>query len=111
MLPNTMACTLTAVPQLVGDVVQAAVGDGARVLPGAEHGADRAPELLVGVLRERLAGLALDRRLVVVDRPRCQSSALELGVERVAVEVLVVVEDVLEHAVIDAEHDVGSTSG
>ena len=32
---------------------------------------------------------------------------VEVGVERVAVEVLVVVEDVLEHAVVDAEHDVG----
>ncbi len=57
MLPNTIACTLTAVPQLGGDVVQAAIGDGARVHPAAEHRADRAPELLLRVLRERLAGL------------------------------------------------------
>ena len=42
------------------DVVQAAIGDGALVHPRAEDGADRAPELLLRVLREGLAELALD---------------------------------------------------
>ena len=59
-----------------------------------------------GLLRERLAGLALDRLLVGVDDLEPVVGA-EIGVEREAVEVLVVVEDVLEHAVVHAEHDVG----
>ena len=37
------------------NVVQPAIGDGARVHPRAEHRADRAPQLLARVLRERLA--------------------------------------------------------
>ena len=37
----------------LGNVVQAAIGDGARVHPAREHRADRAPELLLRVLRER----------------------------------------------------------
>ncbi len=49
-----------------GDVVQPAIGDRALVHPGTEHRADRAPELFLGVLRERLAGLALDHVLVAL---------------------------------------------
>ena len=90
----------------VGDAVQAAIGLGAGVVPGAEHGGDRAPQLLGGVLRERLAGLALHRLLVGVDDLEPVVGA-ELGVEREPAEVLVVLEDVLEHAVVDAQHDVG----
>ena len=50
------------------DVVQAPIGDGALVHPGAEHGADCAPELLVRVLRERRAVLLLEP-LLVAARP------------------------------------------
>ena len=83
MLPNTIAWTVTAVPMSLGDVVQPAVGDRARRLPGAEHGADRAPELLLRVLRERLAGGLRDDRLVAADqlgqgrrrRGRCRSGS------------------------------------
>ena len=46
---------------LGGDVVFAAIDDGAVVHPGAEHGAGRAPELLPRILRELLAGALLDR--------------------------------------------------
>ena len=49
------------------NVVQAAIGDGARVHPRAEHRADRAPELLVRVLRERLALLLAHALLVARD--------------------------------------------
>ena len=52
------------------DVVQAAIGDGALVHPRAEHRADRAPQLLVRVLRERLAVLLLDALLVARRRAR-----------------------------------------
>ena len=44
----------TRCPRTGGDVVQAAVGVGAGVHPGAEHGADGAPELFAaGIHRER----------------------------------------------------------
>ncbi len=45
---------------LGGNVVFAAVDDGAVIHPGAEDGADGAPELLPGILREVLAGAFLD---------------------------------------------------
>ena len=38
---------------ILGDVVEAAIGLRARAHPGAEHGADRAPELLVQIVGER----------------------------------------------------------
>ncbi len=61
------------------DVVQAAVGVGARVHPGAEHRADRAPELLRGRLRERAAGVVCDQVLVGLDHLPPAGGA-ELGV-------------------------------
>ncbi len=67
MLPNTIDCTLTAVPQRLGDVVEAAIGDGAVVHPAGEHGADGAPELVLRLLRERPADLLLDGLLVERD--------------------------------------------
>ena len=51
----------------LGNVVQAAIGDRALVHPRSKHGADRAPELLARILRERLAALALDDALVFAD--------------------------------------------
>ena len=41
---------------VVGDAVDAAVGDGALAAPGVEHGADRAPQLLARVAREVVEG-------------------------------------------------------
>ena len=52
------------------DVVQAPIGDGALVHPGAEHGADRAPQLLVRILRERRAVLLLEPLLVAAEPAR-----------------------------------------
>ena len=75
MLPNTIACTLTAVPHDGRDVVQPAIDLGAFGLPRAEHRADRAPELIVDVLREGLAPLLLDQALVFGDQ-RLQSAAV-----------------------------------
>ena len=55
------------------DPVQAPVAPRALVVPGAEHRADGAPELLLGILRKRRAGvLAHDREEVARD-------LLELG--------------------------------
>ena len=58
------------------NVVQAAIGDGARVHPRAEHRADRAPELLARVLRERLAVLLARRAPCSAPTTSTQSSAV-----------------------------------
>ncbi len=89
-----------------GNAVKAPIGDGALVHPRAEHRADRAPQLVVRTLRKRRAGLLLDLRLVELDELR-PVVGVELGVEHVAVLVLVLVEELLEQVVIEAEHHVG----
>ena len=104
-LPNTIAWTLTAVPQLSGMRVEPAIGDGALVHPRAEHGADRAPQLVVRVLRESRAVLLLDALLEARDERRPVLGA-EIGVEHVAVLVLVLVKELLEQMVVEAEHHV-----
>ena len=87
-----------------GDVVQPAIGDGARVHPGAEDRADRAPQLLLRVLREGLAALLRDDVLETGD-DRLPILGGELGVEHGAAVELVVFEQLLEMVVVDAEHD------
>ena len=83
--------------------MQAAVGVGARVHPGAEHGADRTPELLLGRLRERGAGLALHQVLVALDHLGPVLGG-ECGVlERVELG-LHVLDDLFEAVVRDAQH-------
>ena len=86
--------------------VQPPIRVGALVHPTAEHRADRAPQLLVRILRERLAQLLLDPRLVARHRLG-PVVGLEIGIEHVAVLVLVLVENLLEHVMLDAEHHVG----
>ena len=86
--------------------MQAAIGVGALVHPGTEHRADCAPQLRVRVLRERLAALGLEALLVLLDQLGPVVGG-QIGVERVALVFLVVVEQFLEVLVADAEHDVG----
>jgi hypothetical protein len=86
--------------------VQAAIGDGARVHPGAEHGADCAPQLLVRLLRERLAALLLHPLFVAVHEVD-PVIGVEVGVESIAVTVLVLVENLLEMMMFEPEHHVG----
>ena len=88
------------------DGVQAAIGDGARVHPRAEHRADRAPELGARVLRERLALLLAHALLVARDHVDPVVGG-QFGVERVARARLVVLQNVLEVVMLDVEHDVG----
>ena len=88
-----------------GDVVEPTIGDRALVHPGREDRADRAPELVLRLLREGLAGRLLDLGLVL-DDDLAPVVGLEVGVERVALAVLVVLEDVLEVVAVDVEHDV-----
>ena len=67
MLPKTIVWTLTAVPQVVGDLLGAAVVDRAVAHPGAEDGLDRELELIQRVAREVGAGLGLDDLLELGD--------------------------------------------
>ena len=89
----------------LGDSMQAAVGDRACVHPRAEYGTDRAPELLVRVLRKRLAVFFLYAGLVAL-HDLDPVAGIEIGVEYEALLVLVVFEDVFEVVVIDVEHHV-----
>ena len=89
---------------LGGDIVQPAVGHGAGVVPRAEHGGDGTPQLLVRVLRERLAGLALDD-LLEAGGERLPILGAELGVENRANLDLMVLDQLLEMVMLDAEHD------
>jgi hypothetical protein len=58
MLPKTMVQMLTAVPQIVGHLVDSAVGDGLFAIPGVEHRLDGLAELLPDVLGELLRPIA-----------------------------------------------------
>ena len=87
--------------------MQAAVGDGARVHPARKDSADRAPELLLRVLRERLAELLLDLRLVERDHMRASRPAESSVSSSWPRRRLLVLEDLLEDLVVEPEHDVG----
>ncbi len=84
---------------LVGDAVDAAVGDRALALPGVEHGADRVRELLARVDRERVEALELARQ-------RDQRLDVELRVEPHALCRLARRDRLLEAFPRHAEHDV-----
>ena len=68
MLPNAIICTLTAVPQEYGISFIAAVDVCAGVVPGTEHGLDRAHQLLLRIGREVLADLFLVFSLELVQQ-------------------------------------------
>ncbi len=87
------------------DAVEAAVGDGPRIHPRAEDGADRSPQLFFGVLGKVLAEGLLDLVLEQADQLLHVLGA-QLGVERHAALVLHVLENVLEDGRFHAEHDI-----
>ncbi len=86
------------------DLVQPAIGDRARVHPRAEDRADRAPQLVARLLRERLAGFLRDHILEPGDDD-LPVLGREIGVERLPAVELVVFDQLLEMMVLDAEHD------
>ena len=88
------------------NIVQAAIGVGALVHPGAEHRANGAPELLVRILREVVAQLVLDAFFVELDQFG-PIVGFQIGIEAVALALLMDVEQFLEMLAADAEHDVG----
>src|SRR5665648_655045 len=79
----------------VGDVVEAAVGDGAVVVPAAEHRGDGAPELLQRVVGEVVAGALLDGGLEL-DHQVLEVALVELGVVLDPLGLLGRLEDLLE---------------
>jgi hypothetical protein len=86
-------------------VVHPAVELGAVVHPAVEHRADGAPELIARVLREGVAEFAADQGLV------CGHHGLpvvggEGGVDVDAELILTIVEDFLEHVVVEAQDHV-----
>ena len=87
------------------DVVHAPVELGALVHPAGEDGADRAPELGLGILGEGLAQLFLNGGLVVGD-DLFPVRGGQGGVDGDVEPVLVVVEDLLEQVMVQAQHHV-----
>ncbi len=91
---------------IVGNVVEPPVGDGPGVLPGAEHGGDGAPQLGGEGLREGLAELGRDKGLEAGDDLRPVLGG-EFRVVFQAFEIFIVLQNLLEQLVVEAEHHVG----
>jgi len=85
--------------------VQAPVGDRPRVHPRAEDGADGRPQLIVGVLRKRLAG-DFDDPVLVAGDDGAPIAGVEFGIQLVALVLFVQLEDLFQVMVLDAEHHV-----
>ena len=105
MLPNTMRLHVDRGAQVVRDVVELAVGDGARVHPGLEDGVAGADQLRAGVLGERVVRVLLHHDLVARDH-LVEGLRVELDVGLRLVLLLDGGELVLELVLVDAEHDV-----
>ena len=86
------------------EVVQLSVLDGAGIIPAVEDRAYRAPELLVDVLRERPPELALHHFLKLADEGLPVLCG-EIGIEIVAILVLVVLQNLLKVVVFYIEHN------
>ena len=86
------------------ETVQLPVFDGACVVPTVEHRADCAPKLLVNVLRKRPPEFALHDVLVLDDKG-LPVFGREVGIEIVAVLVLIVLQKFLEVVIFHIEHD------
>ncbi|MCY1172797.1 hypothetical protein D9M73_129410 [compost metagenome] len=87
------------------NVVEAAIDLGAFRLPRSEHRADRAPQLVMHVLREGLAPQLLDQALIFGDKA-AQVIGGEIGVEEIAAIFLGDFQRFLERIMIEFEHHV-----
>ena len=90
--------------QHVVNVVDAAIGLGAIVQPGAKHGVARHHQLLVRVLRKLALGVLLHHLLVFGD-DFLQRLGVEFGVELGLLLLLLAVEHFLKCLLGDVEHD------
>ena len=91
---------------LLGNIVKAAIGVGAWAVPGAEHGADCAPKLLMNIFRERPAQFLVNAILEKAG-DRLQIVGAEFGVEIKALGFLFAVENFLEEGMLHTKYDVG----
>ena len=87
------------------NVMQPPVGHRARIHPRRKHRPNRAPQLVVRILREILAGFARHRILVAADHIDPVVGG-QVRVECVALAVLEGIENVLEVMVLEVEHHV-----
>ena len=92
-------------PEEPADVVQLAILDRARVVPGSEDGLDSCVQLVRRASRERLPGRLLVDLLVALD-DLGEALLVEIGVGLRSVLLLHRVELVLEGVMFDAHHDV-----
>ena len=90
--------------EIVADALTHAIRDGARSVPAAEHGFDRALQLHHRVLREGLAGLLAHDVLVALTQPT-QRLGADLCIRRGAVPLLGRVEQPVEDLAVEVEHD------
>ena len=99
------ALHIHACAPLVGDAVELPVGDGAPSVPALKDGADGAPELFHGVLREGCPGLLTDDLLEGIHQDLPVASA-QVGIEMDAQALLGALEFRFEEGVLHAEHHV-----
>ena len=99
------ALDVDAGAQPLGDAVLFPIGQGTLVVPAAEDRGDRAPELLLRVLRERLAGVTFDHSLELADE-LFPVRGHEVRVLGNATRLLELVQQVVERALADFQHDV-----
>ena len=97
---------MTAVPQDFGNILQPAVGDSAGIHPRGKHRTDRAPQLFLWILRKRSLQFLFNLGFVERD-DALPVGGSEFGVEVVAAIGFFVLENLLEHLVVEAEHNVG----
>lgn len=90
---------------VVGDVVQTPIDFGPLVLPGAEHRADRTPQLLHRILGKRSAGLLLGNFEEVMHQT-LEILGVEFGIEMDSLGVFHVVDPHLEPIPRNVQHHV-----
>ena len=87
------------------DVVQTAIYDGSRVVPGTENGLDRFDELFLRILREFHAHFLLIE-LFIFHNDLLEVLCIQLGVQLYALRFLRFVQDRFELGLLDAHNDI-----
>ena len=90
--------------EFMADFLAHAVRNGSRAIPRAEHSLDRSVELFPRILRERLSGSATHRSEVGL-RQLLQRGSIKVGVIGRSRHFLGLLERMLEHLAVNAEHD------
>ena len=92
---------------VAGDVVHAAVYDGAGVVPGTEHGLHSAHQLILGILRELLAVHRVFVNSFETIGQILQIVSGQLGIKMYALSFLHLVDDLLEVGLRNLHYNVG----